>query len=386
MNEESGYTSIGCLIHTLQLVVKDEIMEFPAVKEALERGRKICSFANKSNVFCAELRKQQKLQLFSDETLLLIQDVPTRWNSTYDMVERLLELKPAIISSMANTNHELVELTKTNWNYLEKVKNVLQVFKESTEMLSLTNASMSQAIPIVTLIMKTLKTTLADHGVKNLKTALKNGMEHRFGNIEHHESYALATFLDPRFKGFLFQDPNCALEAKEKIAQKLEEMLTDDPSFHDNMEENVQASMNTEDESESSMNMEFGSPKPKRKRSILADTMEAIKKRAIYEQQNSPKTEVYTFLEHYSNSKTMEESSDVFAYWKSMSESTKPIERVAAKLAAYYLTPPPTSVDVERLFSTAGDIITNERNRLLPENASKILFLRENLPHVNFDY
>ena len=33
-----------------------------------------------------------------------------------------------------------------------------------------------------------------------------------------------------------------------------------------------------------------------------------------------------------------------------------------------------------------GKIITNERNRLLPENASKILFLRENLPHVNFDY
>ena len=42
--------------------------------------------------------------------------------------------------------------------------------------------------------------------------------------------------------------------------------------------------------------------------------------------------------------------------------------------------------DVERLFSTAGDIITNERNRLLPKNAAKVLFLRENLPRVNYDY
>ena len=39
-----------------------------------------------------------------------------------------------------------------------------------------------------------------------------------------------------------------------------------------------------------------------------------------------------------------------------------------------------------KLFSTAGDVLTNERNRLKPENASKILFLKENLPIVNFQY
>ena len=45
-----------------------------------------------------------------------------------------------------------------------------------------------------------------------------------------------------------------------------------------------------------------------------------------------------------------------------------------------------TSVDVERLFSTAGDILTPERNRLSPETAEKMLFLRENLPIVDFQY
>ena len=57
-----------------------------------------------------------------------------------------------------------------------------------------------------------------------------------------------------------------------------------------------------------------------------------------------------------------------------------------AKLAEIYLTPPPTSTDVERLFSTAGDTITNERNRLLPATAEMLLFLRENLPRINFKY
>ena len=64
----------------------------------------------------------------------------------------------------------------------------------------------------------------------------------------------------------------------------------------------------------------------------------------------------------------------------------KPIEKVASKLAEYYLSPPATSVDVERQCSTAGDIRTQERNRLLPENAGKILFLKENLPRIDFDY
>ena len=57
-----------------------------------------------------------------------------------------------------------------------------------------------------------------------------------------------------------------------------------------------------------------------------------------------------------------------------------------AKMAEIYLTPPPTTTDVERLFSTAGDIITNELNRLLPATAERLLFLRENLPRINFKF
>ena len=52
----------------------------------------------------------------------------------------------------------------------------------------------------------------------------------------------------------------------------------------------------------------------------------------------------------------------------------------------YYMTPPPTSVDVERLFSIAGAILNQKRNRVIPENAEKLLFVRENLPRVNFEY
>ena len=45
-----------------------------------------------------------------------------------------------------------------------------------------------------------------------------------------------------------------------------------------------------------------------------------------------------------------------------------------SELAEQYLCPASATVIVERLFSTAGGIVTNERNQLKPENAEKLLF------------
>ena len=50
-----------------------------------------------------------------------------------------------------------------------------------------------------------------------------------------------------------------------------------------------------------------------------------------------------------------------------------------------FLTPPPTSTDVERLFSIAGKVACDKKTRLLPDNLEKVLFLRENILVMNFE-
>ena len=75
-----------------------------------------------------------------------------------------------------------------------------------------------------------------------------------------------------------------------------------------------------------------------------------------------------------------------FDFWKEKSTSSNKVWIAMSELAEQYLCPASTTGVVERLFSTAGDIVTNERNQLKPENAEKLLFLRENLPKVNFRY
>ena len=70
-------------------------------------------------------------------------------------------------------------------------------------------------------------------------------------------------------------------------------------------------------------------------------------------------------------------------YWSQLSKSEQPIKKSLCKLARKFLTPHPTSTNVERLFSTAGNIV-RDRGSLKPENVEKLVFLKENLRMQNF--
>ena len=89
----------------------------------------------------------------------------------------------------------------------------------------------------------------------------------------------------------------------------------------------------------------------------------------------------------YAKSPTIKLSDNPLEYWKCRSGvSGKPWTIQFANIAKKYLTPPPTSADIERLFSIASKILSQIRNRTLPSNAEKQLFLHENLPLLNFQY
>ena len=91
-------------------------------------------------------------------------------------------------------------------------------------------------------------------------------------------------------------------------------------------------------------------------------------------------------VESYLDQKCIEDDSyDPLDYWKMAFKTDAPIDVQLSKIAGHYLTPPASSVDVERLFSTAADIITNNRGRLNPERAEKI-FCRENFSLIQYQY
>jgi hypothetical protein len=91
--EMAPFDSLPCTPHTLQLTVK-RILDDPAIARLLKIVRKIVAAFKHSALKVEELRHEQK-QL-GLKLLKLIQDVRTRWSSTYLMLDNFLLNRAAI--------------------------------------------------------------------------------------------------------------------------------------------------------------------------------------------------------------------------------------------------------------------------------------------------
>lgn len=74
----------------------------------------------------------------------------------------------------------------------------------------------------------------------------------------------------------------------------------------------------------------------------------------------------------------MPRSGQPLAYW----QANKGRFPALAQTARAYLYSPCTSVDSERLFSTAANVIDDKRNRLTSKNAEMLIVIKRNLPFM----
>ena len=86
---DSGFKSMPCFIHTIQLFIHDSILSQQSVKEILTCCRCLATHFHHSPTAAAKLEAIQE-QLGTNKHSL-IQDVTTRWISSYNMIERILD-------------------------------------------------------------------------------------------------------------------------------------------------------------------------------------------------------------------------------------------------------------------------------------------------------
>ena len=92
---ECGLESLSCFIHPLQLSINDSLFSQRAMKTIITTNRNIVSNFNHSSLAISKLTEiQDQLNL---EKHKLIQDVATRWNSTYYMLKMNLEQRKALV-------------------------------------------------------------------------------------------------------------------------------------------------------------------------------------------------------------------------------------------------------------------------------------------------
>ncbi|XP_050959034.1 zinc finger BED domain-containing protein 4 [Labeo rohita] len=355
---DAGLPSLPCVAHTLQLAVHEGLLAQRSIADAIAVGQKIVGHFKHSALAYSRLEDIQG-QL-NQPIKRLQQDVQTRWNSTYYMLQSLIEQKRVL--GVYVSEHELPDcLTAHQWALMEKTVAILAPFEELTKKVSSYDALASDVIPAVTVLVRLLnRKTDEDHGVKTMKATLLAAVKKRFSDVETNPLYFISTILDPRYKDRFFSN-NTAPEAKLHLKQELQMMSRAEAegSRAEAAEPPAKLFLKAQASTSSSLDTVF--------EEIAKEQPQAAQPLAA-----GAAIELDTYL---GEAPSPREDSPL-KYW-GVNKIRFP---TLAKMARKYLSAPCSSVESERLFSSVSHIIDENRNRLTADNAEKLLFLKKNLP------
>ncbi|XP_047123054.1 zinc finger BED domain-containing protein 4-like [Hydra vulgaris] len=136
------------------ILVKDGAANMSLVIDLLAKARRIVGHFNHSSKPWTEFKLLQQQQN-ENTPLLLVQDVPTRWNSAYLMLERLQKLKRAVQMYLADHN-ELPTFASNDWKFIENLLYVLKPFYELTNAMSSELCSLSTVVPNICALQRFL--------------------------------------------------------------------------------------------------------------------------------------------------------------------------------------------------------------------------------------
>ena len=190
-----------------------------------------------------------------------------------------------------------------------------------------------------------------------MKTALLQALCSRFSLVEDNPAYTVASLLDPRYKTRSFSpvlSETVISEVKARLAALRTPSVTtqpEDPPVHKKMllGESTTSLFDCVDDL------------------LHSNNTQCIQRDALSDESSIE-------LDRYLAEPLIPRTSDMLAWW----EQNKGRFPLLASVARTYPGPPASSVNSERLFSTAGKVITEHRARLLPDNAERLIFLKYN--------
>ena len=360
-------TSVRCAGHTLQLCLIGPLDD-DVIHRTIAAARALVKHFRKSTKALDGLKAKQKMMSLPEHTL--IQDVATRWNSTYDMISRLLEQRWAVTAVLGDDtitarDKRYLDLTSDQWEILQKLEEVLEPFKilepfkTATTFLSAEQyVSLSVVIPLIKGLIHSLRPNEDDIPVikrfkRNATTQLQNRWDLSSLMNEPARTMCIATAIDPRFRGLktfssgetLFIQDLVSKVALE-LSSDLEPLPVTTADSHrsqpcSSLDKLLQISTESDDTSSEDLSLE---------------------------------QMVHNENQKYFKETPVDKKTKPLQWWNNNKEHFPFLAKVARK----YLCIPATSTPAERLFSAAGNISDRKRSSLLPEHVNMLSFLHAN--------
>ncbi|XP_017470506.1 PREDICTED: zinc finger BED domain-containing protein 1-like [Rhagoletis zephyria] len=197
---------LPCFAHTINLVVQD-CLALDCLKDILRKCKRIVTYFKSSAIALSKFKAEQQ----TEQKYSLIQEVPTRWNSAFYMIERIILTNDAIVKVLLSTSKAPPPLTADQIALLKELMLLLAPFDSATRQISsCVSITISLIIPIVCGLL---------HNLDNVKIKVKSpeGIEiHKFlvervikrlMPYEERTFPRIGTLLDRRFKKQGFRSP-----------------------------------------------------------------------------------------------------------------------------------------------------------------------------------
>lgn len=149
VKEVLGWKHFGCYAHSLNLIVEHALQ---LTKQQVDKVKIIVTHIKKSTVAAERLHKYQVQQ--GQDPKRLCQAVETRWNSTYIMLKRFVELEEAIRATLAFADRGLPTINPDDWILYQQLCMVLLPFEEITASMSGEKYLTGSSVIIVTRCLK----------------------------------------------------------------------------------------------------------------------------------------------------------------------------------------------------------------------------------------
>lgn len=225
--KKGGWNHIACFAHSLNLVVQKGLS---AIHQIQIKVKSVVEFFKRSPQAYIRLKNFQKQMGYKE--LKLKQCVPTRWNSTYDMFQRVVEIKEPLMSALAVCNYsQSNSLSQADFEKIENICKILKPFKDITDEVSCEkHTSVSKVILFKELLenflRKKQKEEITNSPSYDMCQILLNEMSKRFQQLHENDLYTEATFLDPRFKKQGFYSESVFQKTHEKIIGQIVALIT----------------------------------------------------------------------------------------------------------------------------------------------------------------
>jgi len=224
-NLKDDFNNFHCFAHKLNLIVKESIK---IVEPLLVKCKSIVRYFNqsvKAHQLLKQIQKEDNFNYGFDEIYYeLINDVVTRFNSTYFMVKRIQLISDNINECLDTLKQQDLILSEEELDDLDDLVSILEPFNEITIFLSGSDyPTFNIILPSLAALIKKVETMIIDSdNIKNIKDYLLIESKELFDKYLRNDIAIISTFLDPNYKHLLFIEDKTQ---KNKIFEKIRKMI-----------------------------------------------------------------------------------------------------------------------------------------------------------------